>query len=363
MGKGGNKSGGSQTTTVQAPSYMQPYIKDLAAQVQNIGTGQNPMYTTLQGQLKDLDAQIKQYSTPARSPALQAQNAKILEQLLAQRGQLTNQLSQTEMMDSNAGKLFEGSYTVDPSQTSQDALAQLEALARGGDGGLTNNALGYVNDVVSGNYLNGNPYIDAVAERAGRSLQNQYRDAVTGVGMDAAGAGRYGSGLYQKAVGDKQDALGQSLADLNNSIYYNNYNDERTRQQAMAALAPELAQSRYNDANMLASIGATTDNLAQQRRDEEIMRFEYARDYPQNQLDQAINRIMALSGSGGSTTQTSTGGRGTGGLGSALSGAVGGGLIGTQLAGGLTSGAAGLAAIPGLGWAGAGLGLLGGLLG
>lgn len=85
---------------------------------------------------------------------------------------------------------------------------------------LTMAGEGYLSDVIGGDYLNSNPYLDAM-----------YNKAAGKVGANVAGyfsgKGRYGSGAHQ-------GVLQEGLNNLATDIYGGNYNAERARQQSAA---------------------------------------------------------------------------------------------------------------------------------
>lgn len=103
-----------------------------------------------------------------------------------------------------------------------------------------NAASGYYGDVLSGKYLNGNPYISQMLGTLDRGITDQ-------VNSQFAGAGRYGSGA-------QADVLSRNLADANSQVLYNNYTDEMNRmgQAAQGAQAGNTADI----ASLISAIGA-----------------------------------------------------------------------------------------------------------
>lgn len=86
--------------------------------------------------------------------------------------------------------------------------------------GPANQASGYYGDVLSGKYLNGNPYMGQVEGQLNRNIADQ-------VNSQFEGAGRYGSDSYAGTLARETGA-----ADAN--LQYNNYND-RLNQMGQAA--------------------------------------------------------------------------------------------------------------------------------
>jgi hypothetical protein len=214
-----------------------------------------------------------------------------------------------------------------------------------------------------GDYLGGSPYLMDSLQRGASEIQ-------TRAGMGAAGAGRYGSGAAGRAAGD-------AIGDYYRQALQGNYEAERGRQmQAFglqqgllgtqlnaaqgvagveganianrlnasgqesgllnqglqrnlqaAALAPTMDAARYNDANMLRSVGAAYEGKSMEELQDEINRYNalQARDW--EQLKRYAGVVQGTGSLGSSTTTTQPGPstlQTT--MGGALSGA---GLLGT----------------------------------
>ena len=98
-----------------------------------------------------------------------------------------------------------------------------------GDGltGLTRQTF---NQTMRGNYLNSNPYLDQTFNRASDAVTRQWNESVLpGVNSTFSLAGRTGSGAHQNAVNQASEQLGDTLSDLGNQIYGQNYQQERDR--------------------------------------------------------------------------------------------------------------------------------------
>jgi hypothetical protein len=103
----------------------------------------------------------------------------------------------------------------------------------------------YYKDVIGGKFLDNNPYIDAIAQH----------------GMDAATKGlnqRFAASGMGEGMGTPYaSALGTAVGDANNSLRYQNYSDERGRQNTVAG----LSDSQYNatkDRNLAAAGGLSS---------------------------------------------------------------------------------------------------------
>lgn len=115
-----------------------------------------------------------------------------------------------------------------------------------GESALTTAGSDYMTDVIGGDYLNNNPYLDDVYNKAAGKV-------TAGVNANFSKAGRYGSGAHQ-------GVLAENLGNLATDIYAGNYNQERTRQQQAGLMAPETGASILNQRflpaqNVLSGVG------------------------------------------------------------------------------------------------------------
>jgi len=109
--------------------------------------------------------------------------------------------------------------------------------------GWTNPEMDYLRPTASGDFLNKNPYIDAMydqaAGRVGAPIDSRF-----------TAAGRYGSGAHQ-------GVLGQTFGDLATNIYGQNYAQERQNMlaagQSLIGAGQNQQTSRLSAANQLGS--------------------------------------------------------------------------------------------------------------
>jgi hypothetical protein len=119
---------------------------------------------------------------------------------------------------------------------------------------VANKGRGYTSDVLSGKYLNGNPYLDGL-------INSTNRDVTDSVNSNFSQAGRYGSGAYTGVLADK-------LAENENALRYGNYTTEMSRMDNAAsesakqeAQAAALAMGQQELAAKIPYMG--TQELAQ----------------------------------------------------------------------------------------------------
>ena len=86
-------------------------------------------------------------------------------------------------------------------------------------------------DTAQGNYLNANPYLDAMFGAASENVTNRFNDTVTpSINATFGSGGRTGSGIHALTMANAQDKLGDDLTSMASNIYGNNYQSERGRQ-------------------------------------------------------------------------------------------------------------------------------------
>ena len=237
------------------------------------------------------------------------------------------------LYESSAPNFYPDATYVGFAPETEQALKLAQARAIQGNP-LLGSAQTEVNNVLTGQYLNpgSNPY-----------LQNLYSDmagdVTSAVNSQFTNAGRFGSGANQEILAD-------SLGQLANEVYANNYNTERANMVNSTQLAPGLADADYTDIQALAGVGAERENLSTAMLEDSLGRFNYEQQKPYAKLNQYLGAL------GAPVPQTTISNkpvfRNVGG--SLLSGA----LQGADLAGNFNS------ISPGMGAAGGGLlGLLG----
>lgn len=163
----------------------------------------------------------------------------------------------------------------------QDISSSVQGLIPGlvdryttGSTGL-NAAKGYNTDVLSGKYLNGNPYLQGVVDDTNASVANRVNASIGTRG----GAG--GSAQTQ--------LLGRELAKNETALRYGNYTDERNRMDSAVGAAGGLeGVDNANLATILAAAQAGTQ-------------------LPFAGTDALVRQIAALAGNSNTTTQTQSG--------------------------------------------------------
>ena len=179
-------------------------------------------------------------------------------------------------------------YAAFSPQTEQALAAQEQRALTGSP--VMQGAEQYAQDVLSGSFLGSNPYLQGAIQRATEPAQASAMSAL-------AQRGRLGSGLGAQQVA-------QSVGDIAANMSFADYTNERSRQQAMAQYAPQLAQAGYYDIGQLANVGAAREQQAQKAITDAMARYQYEQTAPITQLQNYQNLIAGFPMGGTETTLT-----------------------------------------------------------
>ena len=181
---------------------------------------------------------------------------------------------------------FPGQTFTEFAPQTEQALRAAEERALAGSP-VMQSAQDLMQQTLSGGFLGGSPGLQAAIERATRPAQ---ASAMSGL----AQRGRLGSGLGSQAVA-------QTVGDIAANISYQDYLNERSRQQQALSLAPQFAQADYYDIAQLGQVGATREAQAQRSIDEAMKRYQYEQTAPQQQLSTFLGQAYGYPGEVGTT--------------------------------------------------------------
>lgn len=204
---------------------------------------------------------------------------------------LTYGLQQASNLYGGGGpQYYTGETFVAPSQTTQAGVQALETRALAGSP-LTGLAQQQLQGTLGGAYLGGNPFFQGAFAPAAQAAQQQYKSTLGDIASKSSLAGRYGSG----AMGNLQDrASGQYAQALTNTagqLAYQNYEQERARQQQAIGAAPALAQADYQDINQLLQAGQLREGYQGQQLGADIQRFNFLQNQPQQNLQNYMSLV------------------------------------------------------------------------
>jgi hypothetical protein len=217
-------------------------------------------------------------------------------------------------------------------------MAQNRAMGSPNEQGLNN----YLGGSLQGNWLNSNPYLDAMyGSAAGRMTESFNESVLPGLNATFGGAGRTGSGAHALSAGRAAGELGDSLAGLSANIYGGNYANERGLMQQAAGMVPTASALDWNNIAQMGQVGQRVEGKAGEVLGDSMNRFNYNQNLPEQNLQRYI---AAIQGNYGGTTQQSTNGQGglNGALGGAMSGAAVGSMFGMPWLGAIGGGLLGV---------------------
>ena len=222
-------------------------------------------------------------------------------------------MSSAEDVFRNARPQFFPNQAVVPhSAATTGALAAQEQRALAGSP-LRQAGLAQAQQTLGGDYLRaGNPFTQGLIDRFGSTVGSEI-DA-----QFAGSKGRFGSEGHIQA---KTRGLGDALA----GPLFGNYEAERARQFQQAQTAPTLAATDYDDFARRAQVGAAREELGQRQLEDQIARFEFGQNLPQQALSNYAGIINAQPGL---MSQTNVEPRFT----NPALGALGGGIAGSRMA-------------------------------
>ncbi len=95
------------------------------------------------------------------------------------------------------------------------------------------------------------------------------------IGSKASLAGRYGSGAMGNLENRAAGQFAQSLTNTAGQLAYQNYEQERQRQQQATQLAPQMAMTDYQDIQQLLNAGQLREGYTGQQLGADIQRFNF----------------------------------------------------------------------------------------
>lgn len=203
---------------------------------------------------------------------------------------------------------YSGQTYISPSAQTQTALQAAQNRALSGNP-LLPAAQQQQQDVISGQYLNANPYFNQAIAGAGQAATQTYYDALNAATSGASKAGRYGSNVMQEQQNRAANTFANTLANKYGELAYGNYAAERARQEAAAAQAPTLAAADYADIQQLANVGKLAEQYQQTALQADIDRFNFEQNKPYQKLSAYLGAAYGAPTGTVSTTQSSGGGK------------------------------------------------------
>lgn len=188
----------------------------------------------------------------------------------------------------NVPQYYPGQTYVSPSQQTQAALQAAQQRASIGNP-LTPAAQQQALGTIQGNYLGGNPFFEGAFRGATQAATTQYQDQVQQALSNASRAGRYGSGAMGTALDRAGGVFANALTNTAGQLAYQNYADERARQQAMIGAAPTLAGADYEDINKMLQLGQIAEGYQETAIADAVNRFNFQQQAPYQRLQSYLS--------------------------------------------------------------------------
>jgi hypothetical protein len=200
-------------------------------------------------------------------------------------------LSEAQKQYQAGGPQYYGGQTyVSPSQTTQVGLQALEQRAFQGNP-LLASAQGQLQNTIQGGYLSGNPFFQGAFQPAAQAAQSKFEQTLGDVGSAASKAGRYGGGAMNTLQERASGQFAKSLSDTAGSLAYQNYADERGRQQAATMAAPAMSQADYQDIQNMLQAGQIREGYTGAQQQADINRFNFLQNQPQQNLSNYLSNV------------------------------------------------------------------------
>jgi hypothetical protein len=199
---------------------------------------------------------------------------------------------------------YPGQTVIPFSDETNQALTGIQQRATNGSP-LNASASGYANDVLTGKYLNNNPYLDATFNRSADAVQNRLQSGFASGGRNIEAA---------------RPVANDELSGLANQIYGGAYDAERNRMQQVLPMAGDIANQEYADYDRMLGVGGLREDLAGRQADDAAARWDFNQNAAGVNLDQYLARIQGSPGSSSTQSSPLYRNRGAGALGGAIAG-------------------------------------------
>lgn len=211
------------------------------------------------------------------------------------------------LYESETPSFFPGQTFVGPSAATTGAIEAATQRAQAGSP-LLRQAQEQQQRVLGGEFLSaGNPYLEQALGKSNRLAGQQFYDVMQGLGSQASAAGRYGSNAMGRQEDRAAQALATALSETAGGLAFQNYSQERARQEAAAAAAPQMAMADYADVNQLLKAGQLGESYQQRALEDEMARFEFEQNKPYAKLSTFLSSVYGAPQ--GSVSQTTSGGK------------------------------------------------------
>jgi len=213
-----------------------------------------------------------------------------------------------QLYQSGTPQYYAGQTYVGPSAQTQAALQATQQRALQGNP-LLPAAQQQQQNVISGQYLQNNPYFNQALAGAAQGATQNYNDAIAQAQSSLSKAGRFGSNVGADIQNRAATTLANTLANKYGELSYQNFANERAMQNQAAQYAPTLAQADYADISQLANVGKTAEDYQKTALQADIDRFNFQQNLPYQKLSSYLGAAYGVPSGQVSTTTQSGGGK------------------------------------------------------
>ena len=203
---------------------------------------------------------------------------------------------------------YKGATYVSPSAQTESALKMAETNV-GATTPVIGELLGQQRNVLGGQYLGPNPYLEAALKPAQDLASKQYYDAINKTRSNLSSAGRFGSGAQVQLEGLAGENLANALVNQAGNAAYQNYATERGLQESTARNIPQLLQSTYAPSSQLLNVGQAREDYSNRALQSDIDRFNFQQNLPYQRLAQFTSTVAGQPLTTRSETTSSGGGK------------------------------------------------------
>lgn len=213
------------------------------------------------------------------------------------------------LYESDTPDYYPDATYVPASETTKDALRMAESRAISGNPLLPAAQRESLSTIEGDRLAAGNPYFAAMMASAARPAVNEFNKAIRDIGSRTAASGRYGSGAMGEMESQASENLANALTSRAAELSYQNFANERARQDAAIAQAPTLGSADYQDITQLANVGKMLEGYDKTALNADIARFEFGENRPYNKLSSYLAGAYGAPAPVNQTTTQSGGGK------------------------------------------------------
>ena len=214
-----------------------------------------------------------------------------------------------QQYEGGAPAYYPGQTYIDQASQTTDALSLAEARATAGSP-LIPAAQTQALSTIQGDRLSaGNPYFADMMANAARPVVNEFNTAIRDIGSRTAASGRYGSGAMGEMESQASENLANALSSRGSELAYQNYANERGRQDQAIGNAGAIAGQDYSDIQQLMNVGQANEAQSLKQLQGDISRYDYGQNAPQQKLQNYLGSVYGAPTPMNSTTTSSGGGK------------------------------------------------------